>query len=66
MQYLTMVPAYGRDYKSKAQVKKDWDETKDFQLTTPRYSGRYINKCQLPEDARAEIRYTGLKKVVVL
>jgi len=27
---MTLTPAYGRDYKSAAAVKKDWAEGKDF------------------------------------
>lgn len=30
MSNLSATPAYGRDYKSKAEVLKDWNEGKDF------------------------------------
>lgn len=45
MEYLTVVPAYGRDYKNKKEVQTDWDAGKDFLIQTfgPN-DGRYINK----------------------
>ena len=48
--YLGVVPAYGRDYKSKAAVVRDWKEGKDFIISDVmhRDSGRYINA----EDAK--------------
>ena len=42
---LTVVPAYGRDYKSKQEVLLDWEANKDFQLP----DGRYVNKQQVPD-----------------
>ncbi len=44
--YLTVTPAYGRDYRTEAEVKKDWSEGKDFIIATVmhRDCGRYINK----------------------
>lgn len=44
-EYMTVVPAYGRDYKSKKEVQADWDAGKDFLIQTfgPNH-GRYINK----------------------
>jgi hypothetical protein len=38
---ISVTPAYGRDYKNKAQAQKDWDDDKDFVETSSR---RYINK----------------------
>jgi hypothetical protein len=35
----TLTPAYGRDYKSKAEVLAAWNEGKDFILNTPQGSG---------------------------
>lgn len=65
--YLTVVPAYGRDYKSKAEVLSDWNAGKDFQIcdmSSP-HDGSYINK----EDASKEgitvnVRYARLTKVL--
>ena len=44
--------AYGRDYKSKAEIQKDFDDNKDFMAA----NNQYINKEQLRDDLRlAEI-----------
>lgn len=68
--YLTLVPAYGRDYKSKKAVQADWDAGKDFliqDISSP-HDGRYINK----EDAASlkgttfNIRYKSLTQVAVI
>ena len=32
MTTLTLQPAYGRDYKSKAAVLADWNDNKDFRV----------------------------------
>ena len=42
---LTVVPAYGRTYQSKAKAWQDWQDGKDFQIAShgPHY-GRYINR----------------------
>jgi len=69
--YLTVVPAYGKDYKSKAQVMQAWNEGKDFQINdmSSRYDGSYINKQDADNQGglRAiNIRYNGLRKVVVI
>ena len=66
MTNFTLVPAYGRDYTSKAAVLEDWNANKDFQIagiTRP----AYINK----QDADASrlvvrIRYNKLRKIMVV
>lgn len=68
--YLTLVPAYGRDYKSKKDVIAAWEANKDFliqDISSP-HDGRYINK----EDAltsnipRVNIRYKSLTQICVI
>lgn len=47
MNYMTLTPAYGRDYKSIKAVKEDWEADKDFVIAS--YGpdeGRYINRAQ--------------------
>lgn len=45
MTTLTLQPAYGRDYTSKAKVLADWNANKDFRIATfGPDMGRYINK----------------------
>lgn len=66
--YVTVVPAYGRDYKTKAEVKAAFNEGKDFTVNDffSGQDGRAVNK----EDAEREgvvlsIRYDRLTKVVL-
>jgi hypothetical protein len=46
MNTITLTPAYGRDYKSKAAVLADWDANKDFMVNHISHGG-YVNKAQL-------------------
>jgi hypothetical protein len=43
MSRVTVVPAYGRDYKSKAALLADWESDKDFAVADMSSSG-YINR----------------------
>lgn len=63
MQYLTLTPAYGRDYKSKAAVMADWNAGKDF-IVQP--SGQYISKNDAPKGCTLNIRYKRLTLVCVI
>ena len=54
------LPAYGRDYKSKASVLADWQAGKDFQCAI---TGRYLSvRDNLP--AQVWIRYAKMTKLV--
>lgn len=69
MKTLTLVPAYGRDYKSKAAVEADWRADKDFQISSIMHpdDGRYINKPQADaEGITAHIRYNALTRIAVI
>jgi hypothetical protein len=69
MNPLTLVPAYGRDYKSKAAVIADWNADKDFQINSMFHpdDGRYINKPQADaEGITAHIRYKALTRIAVI
>jgi hypothetical protein len=59
---MQLVPAYGRDYKSKKAVQADWDANLDF-IAQP--SGRYINKSGAKEAGlkTVYIRYKKLRSV---
>lgn len=68
MPHLTLVPAFGRDYKSAKAVKADWDAGKDFliaQYLHP-YDGKYINKPQHPAGTTIQIRYDKRTKMCVI
>jgi len=65
--YTTLVPAYGRDYKSAKEVKADWDAGKDFRIcdmSSPD-DGRLVNKPQVP-GRKFNIRYKRLTAIVVV
>lgn len=62
---MTLVPAYGRDYKSKKEVLKDWDDNKDFMISCMFHhdDGRYINKEQAQKGDTFNIRYKQLTQI---
>lgn len=65
--FITVLPAYGRDYKSAKDVKADWDANKDFvicDIMSPD-DGRYINK-QDAKGMTVNIRYSKKTKVTVV
>jgi hypothetical protein len=55
---MTVLPAYGRDYKSKAAVLQDWNDGKDFMDAM---SGRYLSKRDNVPDVW--IRYDKQRKI---
>lgn len=66
---ITLVPSYGRDYKSAKAVQADWDAGKDFTIRSYGHpdDGRQINL----QDAQTtggtfNIRYKGLTMVKVV
>mgnify|MGYP003977255775 FL=1 len=68
--YLTLVPAYGRDYKSKREVIEAWDAGKDFiiQDMSSRWDGKPINKSDAKSSGiqNVNIRYKGMRSVAVI
>lgn len=64
MRTLILVPAYGRDYTSKAAVAQDFYGNKDFLVA----GGSYTNRSDLAAMGYREvnIRYGKLRKVTVL
>jgi hypothetical protein len=55
-------PAYGRDYRNRADVLADWDADKDFRCAL---TGRYFNKRDLAAfEAQVWLRYDKIRKVV--
>ena len=70
MKKMTLTPAYGRDYKSKAAVLADFDADKDFlvaDFSSP-WDGKPVNKSQLVSEGFtvANVRYARLTKVAVV
>ena len=67
---ITLTPAYGRDYKSKAKALADFYNDKDFVLndfSNPN-DGRLVNRPELVDDGVEEVklRYDRLLKVFVV
>lgn len=60
--YVSAIPAYGKDYKSKKEVMAAWDEGKDFLIQDMFHSG-YISKKEKPHDMILNIRYKNLTQV---
>lgn len=55
--------AYGREYKTQAEIKKDWNQNKDFQMFS---TGQYLNKRDAERyDINVVVRYgKNFEKVV--
>lgn len=67
---ITIGPAFGRDYTSKAKALADWDANKDFVIHDLFTSG-YVNKAQTPDLLRngitaVQLRYNNMRAVVIL
>jgi len=62
MNYLTLLPAYGRDYKSKKAILNDLNSLKDFIVS---HTGQYINKPQFKEQniISFNVRYDQQRKI---
>jgi len=60
--FLTLLPAYGRDYKSKRLIIDDLNNNKDWLESTTR---KYINKQQLKElnISSFNVRYDQQRKI---
>ena len=65
MRYLTLIPAYGRDYNSKAQVMADWKAGKDFLVQDVTGSG-YVSKNDAPKGVTLNVRYKKLTQICVI
>ena len=64
---MTLVPAYGRDYKSAKAVREDLAAGKDFiicEIGHP-YDGKPANRADLKGTGSVKIRYARLTKVIV-
>ena len=61
---MTVVPAYGRDYKTAAAARADWDEGKDFLVNDhfSRWDGKPTNRDDHAPGS-ATIRFDSLTKI---
>nr|BAR21186.1 hypothetical protein [uncultured Mediterranean phage uvMED]BAR21273.1 hypothetical protein [uncultured Mediterranean phage uvMED] len=62
MNFITLLPAYGRDYKSKKLIIDDLNNNRDFLEST---SMKYINKQQFKEleISSFNVRYDSQRKI---
>lgn len=68
--YITLSPAYGRDYKSAKAVKEDFNADKDFiieDVVNP-WCGKPANRSQLVADGYDcfEIRFSQMRKLTMV
>ena len=64
MRYVTLVPAYGRDFKTAKEVKAAWESGKDFQVCGWGPSdGTYINKADAEPGTTYNIRFKKLANI---
>ena len=73
MSFLTLTPAYGRDYKNKKDVEADWTNRKDFMIASigHLYNGSYcsINDASALKEEGYQgvgIRYKGLRNQMLI
>lgn len=60
--YITVTPAYGRDYKTQKEAKAAWEAGKDFKDAR---TGQYCSKRNFEDpDVHVSVRYSNLTKVV--
>ena len=71
MRTVSVIPAYGRDYKSKTDLLADWRAGKDFRLQDVAFGDSYFsirNAASLQEDGvtHLNIHYNNLLSVIVV
>lgn len=69
MSYITLTPAYGRDYKTAKLAKLDFNANKDFIINDifNRYDGKPINKSQCIEAGyNVILRFNKLTKTTAI
>ena len=64
--YTVISPAYGRDYKNKAQAESDFRKGKDFRLESLGHNGTYCSIKDFAPRVQVNIRYSEMRKVAVV
>lgn len=62
--YLSIGPAYGRDYATEDEAVTAWLGGADFRMYDVSVRGTYISVRELPDGWVANLRYSGLTEVV--
>lgn len=63
--YYELTPAYGRDYKTKAEVVAAWEAGKDFNGDY-QLGFKLVNKQDVPKPCTVNLRYKGNRNVAVV
>jgi len=63
--FATLLPAYGRDYSTKAAAVADFEAGKDFLLTNDARL-TYINREQIAPGTKVNIRYSSARRVAIV
>ena len=63
--WITISPAYGRDYKSAKAARSDFDAGKDFKMESIAHGSGYCSKADFEKGLNVQIRYDNLKKVTI-
>jgi len=65
---ITLIPAHGRDYKSKRDLMKDWTEGKDFQISdvSSPWNGSMTSRRDKPKLGIVTIRYNKLRNIHII
>lgn len=63
--YYELVPAYGRDYKTKAEVVAAWESGKDFEGDY-QLGFKLVNKQDIPKPCTVNLRYKRNMNVAVV
>lgn len=73
MKIMTLIPAYGRDYKAGASLLSDWAQSKDFLIASygHPFDGKPINKdaisaLKLEGYTHVQFRFQQLRKIKVV
>lgn len=61
--YVIVSPAYGRDYKSKAEAEASFREGKDFKCHNLGVGGTYCSIRDFQKGTEVEIRYNRLRNI---
>lgn len=65
--YISVAPAYGRTYKTQAEVRAGFNAGHDFRILDPFVRGSYVNKSDLPAGSKLDVHYgkNGSKRLII-
>lgn len=67
--YITVAPAYGRQYKNALAAKKDWFAGLDFRcmsLNGTYQGGMYCSTRDFSPEVKVEIRYNNMRDLTII